>query len=89
LIPFVDELLLASDVIDGLHRVADCGQLVLGLLPVPLLDELLYLGHLGLRSQCDLLVACRGGLTEQHGAQAVERGAGSGVVDDRPEATET
>jgi hypothetical protein len=89
LIPFVDELLLASDVVDRLHRVADRGQLVLGLLPLSLLDELLHLGHLGLRSQRNLLVACRGGLTEQHGAQAVERGAWSGVVDDRPEPAET
>ena len=75
-------------ILDGLHCRGDGLQLVLGGVPVALIDELLDLLHLGLRGQRDAIVAGDLLLTEQGDPHPVQRIAGSRAVDDGAEPAE-
>ena len=87
-VQLVFQLLLTHRVFDGLHSRRDGRKLVLGGVPVALLDELLDLLHLGLRSQRDLIVAGDLRFTEHGHPQPVERVAGCRAVDKRAEPAE-
>lgn len=80
--------MLALHVVNVPHSCADRSELVLRLLPLALLNELLNLRQFGLRGKRDLVFTRGRRRAEQHGAQAVERIAGSGAVDDRAEAAD-
>ncbi len=73
--------------VDALHGRAQRLQLILRLLPLAVVDQLLHLLHLGLRSQHHLLVTDPWG-AEHGGVQAEQRGIRSGCVDRGAEATE-
>jgi len=78
-VPLLDELLLALHLVDALHRRADLDELVLRLLPLPLIDQLLHLLQLR-RGERDLVVAGRFLLTEDRGPHAVQRVPWAGPV---------
>lgn len=83
----MDQLLLVFRRVDTLHGRAQGLQLVLRLLPLPVVDHLLHFLHLGLRGQHHLLVADSFG-AEQRGMQAVERVTGPSGVNGSAETAE-
>ena len=82
------QFLLPLRILHGLHCRGDGQQLVLGGVPVALLDELLDLLHLGLGGQRDLVVAGHLLLAEQRDPQPVQRIARPRAVDDSAEPAE-
>lgn len=76
----LDELLLLLDLVDALHGRAHLDELVLGLLPLALVDELLHLLQLR-RGQGDLVVAHLFLLAEDGRPHSVERVARTCAVD--------
>jgi hypothetical protein len=87
LLPLSDQFFFALKVIHRGDGGGDGFQLVLSGLPVTLIDELLNLRHLGLRGQDHRVVSNRL-LTEEHGAQPVERVTGASTADKRTEPAE-
>jgi hypothetical protein len=80
--------LLALRVADVLHGRADRCQLVLCLLPLPLLYELLHLLQFGLGGEGHLVATGDRRRSEQRGVQAVERIARASPIDERAKAAE-
>lgn len=80
-------MLFLFDLAHVLHRGADGDELVLGLFPLAVVDQLLHLLKLG-GSQRDLVVAGGFVLAEQRGPHAIQTVAGSGAVDRRAEAAD-
>ena len=82
------QFLLLLRILDGLHGRGDGHELVLGGVPVALVDELLDLLHLGLRGQRDVIVSGDLLFTEQGDPHPVQRIAGTRAVDDSAEPAE-
>jgi hypothetical protein len=74
-------------VVDALHSGAEGHQLLLGLVPITLLDQLLHLRQLRLRRQHDRVVTSLRRLAEQHRPQPVQRIARGGLIHHGTEAT--
>jgi hypothetical protein len=87
-LPLGDQFLFLLNVIHGRNGRGERLQLVLGGVPLTLIDQLLDLGEL-LRGELHGVVARRLLLPEQHGAQPIQRIARAGVGDYRAETAET
>jgi hypothetical protein len=70
-----------------LHSGAEGHQLLLGLVPITLLDQLLHLRQLRLRRQHNRVVTSLRRLAEQHRPQPVQRVARGGLIDHGAEPT--
>jgi hypothetical protein len=87
LLPLSDQFLFLLNVIHRRDRRRQRLQLLLGSIPLALVDQLLHLGEL-LAGQHHGVFAGLLLFTEQHGAQPVEGVAGPGARDHRTEPTE-
>ena len=86
-IELLGQLLLLLRGVHALDRRAQRHELVLGLLPLALIDQLPHLHHLGLRGQHHLVVA-RGLRTEERRPHSVQGVTRAGSVHRRPESAD-